>query len=131
MKNEYSKSWNRSKQPRKQRKFLYNAPQHVKSGMLGCHLSKELRGKHSRRAVRLIRGDRVRIMKGTHRKREGKVERVDVKNSRVYITGIETIRKDGNKVLYPFRIPNLLIVELNLSDKKRAEKLRPKVQQNG
>ena len=32
----------KSKQPRKQRKFLYNAPLHVRRKIMSAHLSKEL-----------------------------------------------------------------------------------------
>ena len=119
MKNSFSKSWKSSKQPRKQRKYSYNAPEHIKSKMLGAHLSKELREKYSKRSIRPIRGDKVTVMIGMHKGKNGKIERVDVNKMKVFITGIEMIKKDGNKVLYPINVTNLVVTELNLEDKKR------------
>lgn len=121
MKTSFSSSWKSSTQPRKQRKYRYNAPQHIASKMLSCHLSKELREKYSMRSIRVRKGDKVVVMKGTHKKREGKVDNIDVKNQKIFITGIEAIKKDGNKVPYPLKAPNLLIIELNLEDKKRLK----------
>ena len=42
MKSVFSKTWVRSKQPRKQRKYVANAPLHIKGKMVRAHLSKDL-----------------------------------------------------------------------------------------
>ena len=114
-------TWNASKQPRKQRTYVYRAPLHVQREFLGSHLSKELRAKHQRRSVPIRKGDKVKVMRGSYRAKTGKVERVDVKSCRVYITGIEVIKKDGSKALAPFHPSSLLIQELDLTDKRRVE----------
>ncbi len=116
-----SKSWKSSKSPRKQRKFLFNAPLHLKSKMVGSHLSPELKTKYNKRGIRIRTGDKVKVLRGQFKKKIGKVEKVDTKKLKVYITGIETIKKDGSKALYPIHSSNLMITELNLSDKKRIE----------
>ncbi|MBU0461754.1 MAG: 50S ribosomal protein L24 [Nanoarchaeota archaeon] len=126
MRKAFSRSWLSSKQPRKQRKYRYNAPLHIRHKFLGSHLSKELRQKHDLRSIEIIQGDKIKVMRGQFRKKEGKVERVDMKKSKVYVTGIETIKKDGSKSLYPLTPSNLMLLELNLDDKKRLKKKQQK-----
>lgn len=126
MKNKFSTKWKKSKQSRKQKKYVANAPLHIKGKLLSAHLSKELRAKYNRRSIRVVKNDKVRIMAGKFKKKEGKVERVDIKNSKVYVAGIEVIKKEGSKSLVPINPSNLMIIELNLNDKKRKNKLEGK-----
>ncbi len=119
MKSRWARTWNASKQPRKQRKYRYNAPLHIKSKFLGSHLSKELRKKYGRRSLRIRVGDKVLIARGKFSGKTGKIERVDIKTSKVYITGMEFIKKDGAKLLSPIHASNLIITDINLSDKTR------------
>ena len=125
MKKKFSTAWNSSKQPRKQRKYRVKAPLHVKQKLLGAHLSKELREKHATRSLAVITGDKVKVLRGQFRKKEGKVERIDVKALKVYVTGIDSIKKDGSKALYPLNPSNLMITDLNLDDKKRLKNKQP------
>ena len=114
-------SWIRSKQPRKQRKYRYNATKQVKGKFLSAHLNKPLREKYQRRSLRLRKGDKVKIMRGQFKKKTGKVARVDLKQTRIYIEGIEMVKKDGSKIPYPIHPSNLLIENLVLEDKQRKE----------
>ena len=68
-------------------------------------------------------GDKVKVLRGSYRGRTEKVDRIDVKAAKVYLTGIEVIRKDGSKVVPPIDPSNLMITELQLGDKKREGKL--------
>ncbi len=124
MKKKFVSTWKRSKQPRKQRKYRYNAPYHLKQGMMGSHLSKELRVKYKLRSCPVRKGDKVKILRGQFKGQVGKVERVQFKKRRVYILGIEVIKKDGTKVMYPIHPSNLQIAELYLDDKKRLKRLK-------
>ena len=126
MKTKFSRTWKRSKQPRKQRKYRYNAPLHIRSKFMSAHLSKELRQKHNKRSLIVRKGDKVKVMRGQFKKKIGKIERADIKKSKVYITGIELVKKDGTKTLYPINPSNLMIIELNLEDKKRIQTLKRK-----
>ncbi|GIU69296.1 MAG: hypothetical protein KatS3mg002_0532 [Candidatus Woesearchaeota archaeon] len=119
MRKKFSKSWNSSKKPNKQRKFRYNAPLHIKGEFLNVHLSKDLRNKYKMRAVRVRVGDKVRILRGQFKKQEGKVEEVDVKRSVIYVSKIEHVKRDGTKARYPIQPSNVMIIELNTDDKKR------------
>lgn len=122
MKNDFSSSWKSSTKPNKQRKYRFNAPLHIKAHFLNVHLSKELREKYHTRAVRARVGDKVRIMSGQFKKQEGKVEEVDTNKTKVFISKIEHIKKDGTKARYPIHPSNLMIVELNTDDKRRFGK---------
>ena len=48
MKQKFSTKWNSSRQPRKQRKYLANAPLHLKRVLLSANLSKDLRKRYGR-----------------------------------------------------------------------------------
>jgi len=122
----WSKFWISSKQPRKQRKYRYNAPLHVKKKFVGSHLSVELRKKYNKRNVAIIKGDKVKIVRGQFKNHAGKVEKVNIKYSKLIISGIEVSKKDGNKTTYPIDPSNVIITELNLDDKKRSEMLNRK-----
>jgi len=122
MKKAFSTEWKSSSQTRKQRKYVYNAPLHTRQKFVHVHLSKELRVKHGARAMQLKVGDRIKVLRGTQKGKTGKVARVDLKQVRVYIEGIETIKKDGSKAQYPVSPSNLMITELSLEDKKRKQK---------
>ena len=74
MKTKFSGSWVKSKQPRKQRKYRYNAPLHIRQKFVGAHLSRELRKKYGKRSASLRKGDNVKIMRGQFRNKSGKVE---------------------------------------------------------
>jgi len=117
-------TWKSSQQPRKQRKYVHEAPYHVQGNFLSAHLSKDLRKKYQRRHIRIRKGDKVKILKGQFKGQEGKIERVDLKNLRVYLTKIEVDKKDGSKVKVPIRPANLVILELDTNDKRRMEKLK-------
>jgi large subunit ribosomal protein L24 len=130
MKKDFSAQWKGSKKPRKQRKYRYNAPLNLRGRFLTAHLSKELAQKQGIRRVRVITGDKVKVMRGKFKAKEGKVEMVDSKKSRVMITGIEISKKDGSKSRPFIHASNLLIIELNLDDKKRlGNKEREKKQE--
>lgn len=127
MKKKKIRNRTKSKQPRKQRKYRYNAPLHIKQKFMRAHLSKELRKKYSRRSLGLKKGDKVKILRGQFKKKTGKIDKVDLKENYVYITGIEITKKDGTKAFYPLQPSNLMITELNLDDKKRQKILDRKI----
>lgn len=119
MKKIFDKKWKRSTQPRKQRKYVYNAPLHILRRMMSVCLSKDLRKRHKMRNINIRKGDKVRVLRGQYKGKTGRVDRVSIKNRRVYITGIELIRKEGTKSLIPLVPSNLQITELDRSDKRR------------
>ncbi len=117
----FSTTWNRSIQPRKQRKYKYNAPLHVQKNMMHVHLASPLREKYGLRRIQARKGDKVRVVRGQFKKKEGAVERVNIKRQKVFVSGIGFIKKDGTKSAAPINPSNLLILEADLSDKKRSK----------
>ena len=120
MKN-FSNAWKSSKKPRKQRKYRLNAPLHIKHKLVHAHISKDLRKKYGKRSVSLRKGDKVKIMLGQFKKHEGKVEKVDLKKSRIFVSGAELTKKDGTKKLLALHPSNIMVTELNLDDKLRQK----------
>ena len=118
-KKKFSTSWKASSQPRKQRKYRYNAPLHVRQKLVHVHLSKELRQKQGSRAMQVRKGDKVKVLRGKFRRQEGKVERVELKRERLFVTGMDYTKKNGTKILVPLRPSNLMIVALDMADKRR------------
>jgi len=115
-----------SKQPRKQRKRIYRAKLHQKHKLLHATLSPDLRKKYGKRAIRVVKGDTVKIMRGDFEGHEGKVERVDMKKLAIFIEGVTVSKADGTEILRPVYPSNVMITKLNLDDKRREEILRRK-----
>ncbi|MBS3172412.1 50S ribosomal protein L24 [Candidatus Woesearchaeota archaeon] len=126
MKKQFSTSWKSSVQPRKQRKYRIKAPLHLRNKMMSVHISKELKTKYGKRNVPVRKGDKVKVLRGQYKGRTGEVERINLKKYKVYVQGVENIRKDGGKVQYPISPSNLMIIELKMDDKKRKASVERK-----
>ena len=118
---ECSRHWISSKQPRKQRKYRYNAPLHILRKLMSAHLSRELKKKYNIRSMPLRKGDKVKIARGQFKKKTGKVEKVWTKRRKIQIENIHLIKKDGSKIPYLIEPSNVIITELVLEDKKRKQ----------
>lgn len=112
-----------SSQPRKQRLSRYNAPHHQARKQMASHFSEELLLKYNRRSFTLIAGDEVKVLRGDHKGKSGKIVGVDVSVRKVTVDGVTNKKADGTEVPLPVDPSNLLIVRLNLEDKRRVEKL--------
>ena len=73
------------------------------------------------RSLGVRKGDSVKVMRGKFRKHTGKVERVDLKKTRIFVTGAEATKKDGSKKMIAIHPSNLMITDLNLDDKSRQK----------
>ena len=120
---EWSKSWKSSKKPKKQRKYSYNVPLHIKKKGVKVHLSPELKKKYGKRSVSIRKEDKVKILRGQFKGKTGKVMKVELKKGRINVENIENIRKEGTKAPYPLQPSNLMITELYMDDKKRKKLL--------
>ena len=122
----WSSSWKASKKAKKQRKYRYNAPLHIKRKFANSHLSKELIQKYNKRSMVVIKGDKVKVGRGQFKGHIGKVDSVNTRKSKVLISGIEIQKKDGSKALPYIAASNITITELNLEDKRRSKILERK-----
>ncbi len=121
MKSKFSKSWNSSKQPRKQVKFRANAPNHIKRTFMGTTLDKVLRKKYGRRTIEVRKGDEVKVMRGKFKGKQGKVGSVDVKRTRIQIEGIQRVKTGGEKLITWFHPSNIKIIILDNEDAWRLK----------
>ena len=93
----FSNHWKSSKQKRKQRKFRFNAPLHIKKKFLSVKLSKDLKTKYNKRNITIKKGDKIKVLRGGFKKQLGKIVKVNTKNSTVFIENMQNVRKDGTK----------------------------------
>ena len=115
-----------SKQGRKQRKALYNAPIHVRRRNVSAHLSDELMKQTATRSSRVIVGDTVKVMRGDEEVKgvEGKVSDVNTRTGRIVIEGITMPKADGTMKARPVHSSNVIITKLDLTDPRRKAKLQ-------
>jgi len=112
-----------SKQPRKQRQARYNAPPHARGSLLHAPLADDLRKKYEKRTFRVVKGDTVRVTRGDHAGKEGLVDYVLPGKTKIVVDGVSVKKADGTEVPRPIDPSNVVIIKLNLEDRKREEKL--------
>jgi large subunit ribosomal protein L24 len=112
--------------PTKQRKMLFQAPDHIRYKFFGAPLSPQLMKSHKVKAIPVRSGDTVRIMRGDHKGFEGKITRVDRRKYRIYVEGLTREKVDGTAVFVPVHPSKVMITNLNLDDKWRKKILERK-----
>ncbi|MFB6191026.1 MAG: 50S ribosomal protein L24 [Candidatus Nanohaloarchaea archaeon] len=118
----WSRHWNSSTKPSKQRKYRRNAPQHVKDKLVSANVSPELREELGTRSISLRTGDRVEVMRGDDSGVSGIVSDIDRDSEKVYVDGIEHEKVDGTMKEKALRPSNLQVQALNIEDERRLEK---------
>ena len=117
----------KSGQPGKQRKAMYTAPLHKKRKNAASHLEESLLLKYDRRSMPIVKGDTVKVMRGSYKGHEDKVAHVNVKKNYLEIENATMMKADGTKIAKPIHPSNVLITKLNLTDKWRRGILERKV----
>jgi large subunit ribosomal protein L24 len=107
--------------PSKQRKMLFQAPDHIRYKHFAAPLAPELRKSYGTRSLPVRSGDTVRVMRGDHKGFEGKVARVDRRKFRIYVEGLTREKVDGSTVFVPIHPSKVMITKLNLDDKWRKK----------
>ena len=113
----------RSIKSRKQRKEYFNAPIHKKRKWISSHLQENLLLKYDKRRITLVKGDTVKVMRGSYKGHEGKITNVNQRRRQVEVEGLVMTKADGKKIAKPIHASNLLITKLNLTDRWRRNKL--------
>jgi large subunit ribosomal protein L24 len=111
----------KTKQPKKQRKRLFNLPLHLRWRLLSAPLSKELRKDLGLKRLYVRKGDVVKIVRGDWRGHEGKVMDVDLKKGRIFVEGVTIKKADGTDVFYPIHPSKVVIVKLGEVDDVRRK----------
>ena len=115
-----------SSKPRKQRKWLIDAPLHKRQKMVVSTLSKELRAKYKRRSLFVRKGDKVRIMRGEFKGITGEILSVNLKDYTIYVDSIKSKKANGTEVPRPIAPSNVMLTEIVTEDKERRDLLERK-----
>lgn len=110
-----------SRQPRKQRLAFYRAHLHFRHRFFNAPLSEDLEKEYGIKRLPIRKDDVVRVVRGDWAGHEGKVVRVDLKRTRIYVEGITVKKADGTPVPYPIHPSKVLIVKLGKMDKVREK----------
>ncbi len=101
-----------SKKKRKKRLLEFAAPLHERQKLVAAHLSKELRARLKKRSLPVRKGDKVKVMRGKFKKKEGKIVSINLSKARVFVEGCVSKKQGGKEVLVPLHPSNLLLIEL-------------------
>ncbi len=107
------------KDPRKQRKRLYNAPAHIRHKLMAAPLAPDLIRSKGVKTLPVKKGDTVRVVRGDHIGFEGKVSRVDLKRYRIFLEGLTREKVDGTNIFVSVHPSKVMIKNLKLDDKWR------------
>ena len=89
-------------------------------------ISKDLRKKYSRRSIRIMTDDTVKVMRGEYKGLTGKVSKISTETSGVAIEGNKKEKLKGEKIDVYIHSTNMIITSLNTDDKWRLKILEKK-----
>ncbi|EHK01987.1 50S ribosomal protein L24P [Candidatus Haloredivivus sp. G17] len=118
----WSREWNSSTNPTKQRKYRENAPMHVKDKLVSANLNETLREELGTRNLPVKIGDRAEVMRGDERGAEGIISNIDREEEKLYINNLDRQKTDGTVKEIALRPSNVQLQALNLEDPDRIEK---------
>lgn len=118
----WSREWNSSTNPTKQRKYRENAPMHVKDKLVSANLNETLREELGTRNLPVKIGDRAEVMRGDERGAEGIISNIDREEEKLYINNLDRQKTDGTVKEIALRPSNVQLQALNLEDPGRIEK---------
>lgn len=116
----------KTRNPKKQRRKRNEMALHLKKKLLNAPLSKGLKKELKRKKLNVKKGDEVKVLKGSKKGHIGKVKRVDLGKSKVFVDGFIRKRADGTELMVPVQASNLLIVgiakEHELGERRKKDK---------
>ncbi|AAY79978.1 50S ribosomal protein L24 [Sulfolobus acidocaldarius] len=115
-----------SSKPSKQRKLVYNLPNHLRYKLLTARLSEDLEKQYGIKRISIRKGDSVKLMRGSQVGYEGKVVEVDRKRGRVAIEGLTKKKADGTPVYVWVHASKVIITKLDTGDKERMDAIERK-----
>ena len=84
-------------------------------------ISKDLRKKYSRRSVRIIIDDTVKVVRGEYKGLTGKVAKISTETNGIAIEGNKKEKLKGEKIDVYIHSTNMIITSLNTDDKLRSQ----------
>ncbi len=103
-----------------------NASGPLRRAMMSAPLSAELKERYGVRSFPIRKGDTVKILRGDFSGIEGKVAEVNRKKSVLLIDGVTREKVSGTSVKVPLHTSKVIITNLDLGDKWRADALEGK-----
>ena len=113
-----------SRQPRRQRRAMYEADLFERRKRTSVPLSRELRGRYGRRSLPVRKGDTVRVLRGSYVGREERVARVDRRSYTVTLDNVTAKTGEAKLKQLPIRPSALVLTRLNLADPWRRRVLK-------
>ena len=107
-------------------RLIYRASHVTKSKQISSPLSKELQKKFSKKSVRVVEGDSIKIVRGEFKGVDGKVAKISVQNSSIAIEGVKKEKTKGEKFDVYVHSSNVIVTSLSSDDKWRTSKLEGK-----
>jgi large subunit ribosomal protein L24 len=112
----------KSKKARKQRAFSAHLPLHLQQKRLAVHLNEALQKENKKRSLSVRKGDTVKVMRGEHKGKSGKITAVSYAKGKVFIEKLVLKKAKGKEAMIPIHASNLLLTELNREDEARFGK---------
>lgn len=103
---------------------LIHISKHRRDFMVSAPLADTLRELYKKRTLRVVRGDSVKVMRGEYKGVEGKVENVDTEHGTLNIEGVQREKIKGGQVKVPIHASKVMITNLNMTDKRRSNKIQ-------
>ena len=104
----------------------YRATHQAINKQISAPISKDLRKKYSRRSVRIMADDTVKVIRGEYKGISGKVTKVSTQNNSIAIEGNKKEKLKGEKIDVYIHSTNVIITGLNTDDKWRLKILEKK-----
>ena len=104
----------------------YRAMNQVVNKQICAPMSKDLRKKYSRRSVRIMADDIVKVVRGEYKGLTGRVTKLAIESSGVAIEGNKKEKLKGDKIDIYIHSTNVIITALNTDDKWRLKILEKK-----
>jgi large subunit ribosomal protein L24 len=93
---------------------------------MGTRLSSDLTVKYNTRSAHVIVGDTVLVLRGDYKGITGRVDKVDLSEGTIHVTGVVSTKVNGEEVPRPLYPSNVIITKLELKDKTREARIRGK-----
>ena len=105
---------------------IYRATNQIANKQICAPISKDLRKKYSRRSVRIMINDTVKVIRGEYNGLTGKVAKISIENNSVAIEGNKKEKLKGEKIDVYIHSTNMVVTSLNTDDKWRLKILEKK-----
>ncbi len=107
-------------------KLIYRASHVIKSKQVSSPLSTELKKKFSKKSVRVVEGDSIKIVRGEFKGVDGKIGKISIQKSSLAVEGVKKEKTKGEKFDVYVHSSNVIVTGLNSDDKWRVSKLEGK-----